>query len=79
MRTESEFSFEEYVDGSGSRNPKPETSISSKNKLNSYGFIFNFVSKSTPMYKYNDQLTSERIITSYLTLDNIPIWERRSG
>ena len=27
------------------------------------------------MYKYNDQLTSERLITRYLTLDDIPIWE----
>lgn len=27
------------------------------------------------MYKYNDQLTSERIITRYLTLNDIPIWE----
>lgn len=27
------------------------------------------------MYIYNDQLTSERIITRYLTLEDIPIWE----
>jgi RimJ/RimL family protein N-acetyltransferase len=27
------------------------------------------------MYKYNDQLTSERLITRYLTLEDIPIWE----
>lgn len=27
------------------------------------------------MYIYKDQLTSERLITRYLTLDDIPIWE----
>jgi RimJ/RimL family protein N-acetyltransferase len=27
------------------------------------------------MYKYHDQLTSERLITRYLTLEDIPIWE----
>jgi RimJ/RimL family protein N-acetyltransferase len=26
------------------------------------------------MYKYNDQLTSERLITRYLTLEDIPFW-----